>query len=101
MTTSDKAVLVDGLKRLSKDIADIASALESSEAGKAEQENSAQEKVNTYEEVRMALGEKSRSGFRAEVKALLTAHGVKQLSDVSDPAVFAAIMAEAEGIGNG
>lgn len=101
MTTNDKAVLVDGLKRLSKDIADIASALESPEAGKTEQDAPASEKAYTYEEVRMVLAEKSRSGFRAEVKALLTAHGVKQLSDVSDPAVFAAIMAEAEGIGNG
>ena len=101
MTTSDKAVLVDGLKRLSKNIADIAAALEKPEAGKAERENPVQEKVYTYEEVRMALAEKSRSGFRAEVKAILTAHGVKQLSDVSDQAVFAAIMAEAEGIGNG
>lgn len=39
--------------------------------------------------------------FRAEVKAILTAHGVKQLSDVKDPDEFAAIVAEAEGIGNG
>ena len=42
-----------------------------------------------------------RTGFRAEVKAILTAHGVKQLSDVKDPQEFAAIVAEAEVIGNG
>ena len=58
-------------------------------------------KVYTYEEVRAVLAEKSRTGFRAEVKAILTAHGVKQLSDVKDPDEFAAIVAEAEGIGNG
>lgn len=100
MTNKDKAVLVDGLKRLSKDIADIASALESAEAENAVQTAPTSEKVYTYEEVRMALAEKARAGFRAEVKALLTAHGLKQLSDATDPAVFAAIMAEAEGIGN-
>ena len=101
MTNKDKLVLTEGLKRLSKDIADIVAALETPEAEKTEQAAPASEKVYTYEEVRMALAEKSRSGFRTEVKGLLTAHGVKQLSDVSDPEVFAAIMAEAEGIGNG
>ena len=35
------------------------------------------------------------------MKALLTAHGLKQLSDVTDPKEYAAIVAEAEGIGNG
>ena len=58
-------------------------------------------KVYTYEEVRAILAEKSRTGFRAEVKALLTAHGVKQLSEVTDPEVYAAIVAESEEIGNG
>ena len=58
-------------------------------------------KVYTYEEVRAILAEKSRTGFRAEVKAILTAHGVKQLSDVQTPEEFAAIVAEAEVIGNG
>ena len=38
---------------------------------------------------------------KSEVKALLTAHGVKQLSDVKAPEEFAAIVAEAEAIGNG
>ena len=52
----------------------------------------------TYEEVRAILAEKSRTGFRAEVKAILTKHGVAQLSDVKDPSVFAAIVAEAEEI---
>ena len=58
-------------------------------------------KVYTYEEVRAILAEKSRTGFRAEVKALLTAHGVKQLSEITDPEVYAAIVAESEEIGNG
>ena len=60
-----------------------------------------QEKTYTYEEVRAILAEKARTGFRAEVKAILTAHGIKQLSDVKDQETFAAIVKEAEEIGNG
>ena len=55
-------------------------------------------KLYTYEETRAILAEKSRSGFRSEVKSILTAHGLSQLSDVKDPNVFAAIVAEAEAI---
>ena len=112
MTEKDKAVLIDGLKRLSKDMADIAAMLESTQATPQKQDVPAEEpapaaaeetpaKVYTYEEVRAILAEKSRTGYRAEVKALLTAHGVKQLSDVKSPEEFAAIVAEAEVIGNG
>ena len=64
-------------------------------------EKEAPAKVYTYEETRAILAEKSRTGFRAEVKAILTAHGVKQLSEVKDPEELAAIVAEAEVIGDG
>ena len=114
MTKKDKMVLIDGLKKLSQDIADIAAVLEGADAAPArkqyvpaetqapEPEKAAEPaKACTYEEARAVLAEKSRTGFRAEVKALLTAHGLKQLSDVTDPEVFAALVAEAEGIGNG
>ena len=112
MTKKDKQVLIDGLKKLSADVADLAALLEGTEAPAKKQDVSAEEavptvteeapaKVYTYEEVRAILAEKSRTGFRAEVKAILTAHGVKQLSDVKSPEEFAAIVAEAEVIGNG
>ena len=112
MTKKDKQVLIDGLKKLSADVADLAALLEGTEAPAKTQDAPAKEpapaaveeapaKVYTYEEVRAVLAEKSRTGFRAEVKAILTAHGVKQLSDVKDPDEFAAIVEEAEGIGNG
>ena len=111
MTKKDKSVLIDGLKKLSQDIADIAAVLEGADTGQTkkqdvpaapETEQAAEPaKVYTYEEVRAILAEKSRTGFRAEVKALLTAHGVKQLSEVTDPEVYAAIVAESEEIGNG
>jgi hypothetical protein len=55
----------------------------------------------SYEQVRKLLAEKARTGYRAEVKALLTKHGVKQLSDITDPAEYYEIMVEAGGIGNG
>ena len=111
MTKKDKMVLIQGLQKLSQDVADLAAMLEGAEAAPAKKQDAPVEtvapepeqaaKVYTYEEVRAILAEKSRTGFRAEVKALLTAHGVKQLSDVTNPEVYAAIVAEAEGIGNG
>ena len=86
--------LIEGLKKLSQDIMDIAAALDDAPAPQPE-------KAYTYEEVRAVLAEKSRTGYRAEVKSLLTEHGVKQLSDITDPAVYAALIAEAKEIGNG
>ena len=112
MTKKDKQVLIDGLKKLSADVAELAALLEGTEAPAKKLDVPAEEpapavveeapaKVYTYEEVRAILAEKSRTGFRAEVKAILTAHGVKQLSDVKTPEEFAAIVAEAEVVGNG
>lgn len=98
MTIQDKKVLIDGLKKLSADMADLAAQLEGADA---QQDVPAEKPTYTYEDVRAILAEKSRTGFRAEVKAILTAHGLKQLSDVKDPSEFAAIVADAEGIGNG
>ena len=57
-------------------------------------------KVYTFEEVRGILAEKARAGFREEVKALLASHGAKQLSEISDPAVLASLVAESEAFGN-
>ena len=106
MTKKDKAALVEGLKRICADVAVLVTLFEDDESpGKqdtpVEEAPKAPAKVYTYEEVRAILAEKSRTGFRAEVKALLTKHGVTQLSDVKEPEVFAAIVAEAEGIGVG
>lgn len=112
MTKKDRTVLIEGLKKLSADVAEIAALLEGAEAPAKKQDEPAETpapvpeevvpaKVYAYEEVRAILAEKSRTGFRAEVKALLTAHGVKQLSEVTDPDVYAALVAEAEAIGNG
>ena len=56
-------------------------------------------KTATMEEVRGLLAEKSRNGFRAEVKALLTAHGVEKLSEITDPVELGKLLGEAEQIG--
>ena len=106
MTKKDKAALVQALNQICGGVAVMIALFEDDDApGKqdkpAEQKPEAPAKVYTYEEVRAILAEKSRTGFRAEVKAILTAHGVKQLSDVKTPEEFAAIVAEAEVIGNG
>ena len=49
------------------------------------------------EKVRAVLADKSRLGHTAEVKALLQKHGAVKLSEV-DPAEYAALLAEAEGL---
>ena len=59
-----------------------------------------EKKPLTLEEVRMVLAEKSRAGYTAEVKSLITQHGADRLSDV-DPAEYEALLSEAEVLGNG
>ncbi len=112
MTKKEKAVLVNGLKKVAADVAEIASMLEDTRAPAKGQESPTEtpapepeplpEKVYTYEEVRAVLAEKARNGFREEVKALLASFGMKKLSDAIDqPEVYTVMMLEAEEIGNG
>ena len=53
----------------------------------------------TLEEVRAVLAEKSRAGFTAEVKAIITKHGADKLSAIK-PEDYAAVLAEVEVLGN-
>lgn len=106
MKKSDKAVLAEGFRRLSAVYADMATQLdgvtEKAPEPVPEPAPAAEELVKAVarEGVRLALAEKSRSGYRAEVKALLTAHGADRLSDITDPDTLAAILKEAEVIGS-
>ena len=70
MTKKDKQVLIEGLKKLSADVADLAALLEGTEAPAKTQdapakdpapmpEEEAPAKVYTYEETRAILAEKS------------------------------------------
>ena len=58
------------------------------------------EKAVTLEQVRAVLADKSHDGFTAEVRTLLEKHGAKKLSEI-DPASYAALLADAEGLCNG
>lgn len=49
------------------------------------------------EQVRAVLAEKSQDGFTAEVRGLLEKYGASKLSQI-DPANYAALMADAEGL---
>ena len=110
MKKTEKAVLIEGLRKLSADAAWIADALEGKTEQKAGEpeitegtasEQAEEEKTYTFEDVRGLLADKARAGYKAEVKAILTAHGVEKLSQITDPAELAKVVQEAEGIGNG
>lgn len=58
-----------------------------------------EEKPLTLEDVRAVCADKSRKGFTAEVKAVLTKHGADKLSEV-DPTEYKALLAEVEVLGN-
>ena len=58
-----------------------------------------EEKPLTLEDVRAVLADKSRKGFTADVKAILTKHGADKLSDVN-PAEYKALLTEVEVLGN-
>ena len=101
MTMDDKKVLVERVEHLMEDVTSIVAFLKQAlipEDKKTDIPAEEPAKVYTYEEARAVLAEKSRTGFRAEVKAILAKHGVEQLSDAKDPKVLAAIVAEAEEI---
>jgi hypothetical protein len=66
---------------------------------KTAEKASKEEKTLSLEDVRAVMADKSRKGYTAEVKALLTKRGVNRLSDI-DPKEYAALLAEVEVIGN-
>ena len=106
MEKKELAILINGLRALSTDAAKIADELENMEPAKKKETKpeapAAETKTYTFEEVRGILAGKSRSGHREAVKALITKYGGTQLSDYKDdPEKLAALVAEAEVIGNG
>ena len=102
---SNMTIIIEEIRKCGEaltKIADVLSAPNISEETPSVQETSEamatepKEKV-TLEEVRAALAEKSRSGFTAEVKALIKKFGAEKLSDI-DESRFAEVLAEAEAI---
>ena len=57
------------------------------------------QKQLTLEEVRAVCAEKSRAGFTAEGKSIITKHGADKLSAIK-PEEYAAVLAEVEVLGN-
>ncbi len=51
----------------------------------------------TLEQIRAVLAMKSHDGFTAEIRALLEKYGASRLSEI-DPANYAALLADAEGL---
>ena len=58
-----------------------------------------EEPVITLEQVRGVLAGKSRDGYTAEVRAIITRHGANRLSEIK-PEDYAAVLKEAEELGN-
>lgn len=114
---SELSMLVDELKKcgealigISEGLADMFSGAEEEKAPakkasskkKAAEEPKPQpkeEKPLTLEDVRAVCADKSRQGFTAEVKAILTKHGADKLSEV-DQAEYKALLAEVEVLDN-
>lgn len=116
---SELSMLVDELKKcgealigISEGLADMFSGAEEEKAPakkvapkkKAAEEpkpepQPEEEKPLTLEDVRAVCADKSRKGFTAEVKAVLTKHGADKLSEV-DPAEYKTLLVEVEVLGN-
>lgn len=123
MKKRDNASLADAFRKLSAAAAEIAEALESTskkedtaeapvkEPAKQKAANPVTEPAKpetaapasniSFEDVRTILAAKAGEGFRSEVKEILSKHNASCLSDLeSHPEDFAAILKEAEAIGN-
>lgn len=110
---SELSMLVDELKKCGETLVGISEGLADMFSGEAEEKQlakkaapkkkaaveskpeSQEEKPLTLEDVRAVCADKSRKGFTAEVKAILTKHGADKLSEV-DPAEYKALLAEVE-----
>ena len=126
MKKAEKQILLEGLRRIALDVTTLADALEgktstvdTGDSGREttpgtidpktiakaeptaniEQEPSAEVKKYSFEEARGILADKARMGFSSDVKAILKAHGVNKLSEITDPAVLSQVVQEAENIG--
>ncbi len=103
--TSEMSQAVAELRNAAQSLISVADSLNNLFTGggtevAAQPGNAPAEKPITLEAVRAVLADKSRSGFTAEVKALIEKHGAARLSEV-DPANYSALLAEAEVLGNG
>ena len=99
--TSEMQSTIQELRDMAAAINEIADQLFSVCSSKAEEAAPEQpaEKPPTLEEVRAILAEKARAGFTSEVRELLGRYDADRLS-AADPKHYAAIVKEAEVLGN-
>ena len=104
--TSELAHIIEELRNAATALCSVAENLSTLFADQAEQSatstqtNQKAEKSLTLEAVRAVLAEKSRDGHTADIRALLEKHGAPKLSEI-DPDKYAALLADAEALGNG
>ena len=87
------------LIRISEILTDMFSSTDAESKEDAKDVFKIEEKQVSLEEVRAVLAEKSISGHREVVKALLGKYGADRLSAI-EPSKYAALLADAEVIGN-
>jgi len=103
--TSELALVIEELRNAATALCSVAENLSTLLADQVDQNTtpaSTIQKVEnplTLESVRAVLAEKSRDGHTADVRALLEKHGAAKLSEI-DPAKYAALLADAEALGN-
>ncbi len=98
---SELDLCVSDLRNAAHSLNSVADSLTSLFSG-SQPESSVQptSKPLTLEDVRAVLAEKSRNGHTAKIRELLEKHGAAKLSEI-DPKKYAALLAEAEVLGNG
>ena len=106
---SELSLVVTELKRCGEALISISESLADLCCGKGDAHTADQSKAEvpipdeksiSLEAVRAVLAEKSRAGHTAKVRELLEKHGAAKLSEI-DPQKYAALLAEAEVLGNG
>lgn len=98
---SDLVLCVNELRSAAQSLNSVADSLVALfSGGQAEEPAQPKPKAITLEEVRAVLADKSRSGHTAKVRELLEKHGASKLSEI-DPEKYAALLADAEALGNG
>ena len=99
---SEMETIIRELRDTASSLSDIANRLYEKFSSNQSKENSPAkplEKPFTLEEVRAVCAEKSRAGFTAEVKTIITKHGADKLSAI-DPSKYVELLAEVEVLGN-
>ncbi len=99
-TLDDLIHVGENLIRVANEIKEIFSETAEEEVNESSTEETCEPKQIDFTDVRALLAEKSRAGHTAEVKALLRKYGAEKLSEI-DSSKYAALMADAEVLGNG